>query len=112
MGKGLKGDPVADDVQVAFLVVGHDDAAEVKGHPAPPERATSTPAPSPSDLARGKYHPPPTRQASPGTSQPHRGVGETVCAGGHDRFRPRGLRRVEGSASTSRTNAGPRSTTT
>ena len=42
--QGRKGDPVADDVQVAFLAVGQDDAAEVKGHPAPPERAPSTPA--------------------------------------------------------------------
>src|SRR5918994_7177902 len=40
MRKGLKGDPVADDVQVAFLAVGHDDTAEVKGHPALPRVGT------------------------------------------------------------------------
>src|ERR671912_2905313 len=40
MRKGLKGDPVADDVQVAFLAVGHDDTAEVKGHPASPRAGT------------------------------------------------------------------------
>jgi len=44
MRKRLKSDPVADDLQVAFLAVGHDDAAEVIGHPAPPERVLATPA--------------------------------------------------------------------
>jgi hypothetical protein len=43
-GQGIKGDLVADDVQVAFLVLGQDDAVQVVGHPAPPERAPSTPA--------------------------------------------------------------------
>src|SRR5918995_1766307 len=91
MRKGLKGDPVADDVQVAFLAVGHDDTAEVKGHPASPRAGTVdsrplaqvispvavSPTASPSSITRNS------------TASPR--VGEAVCAGGRDRFRTCGL---------------------
>jgi hypothetical protein len=36
-GQGLQRDPVASHVQVAFLVVRQDDAAQVQGHAAHPQ---------------------------------------------------------------------------